>query len=369
MNIENFTSILAEVKTKKGAYRSLYKEQNKVEAFDFNLFDFFRIGENKISQLLAFLLNPTETHGQGDLFLKIFFARLEIGYPETDLLEICCEKTIENNRRLDIYIRFKNYALAIENKVWAADQYNQLQDYNHYLNTNFPSAYHLIYLNPYGNSPSIGSMQKTYTDTLKKEKRLKIISYTKGIIPILDSWANECESPRVIFFINELKMHFKNSFLGTKSNAMKNELKDLIYLNKSEVVSLVSAYQGILQDVSNKHQKCSEILNKQDFNTPKNVSIRFILPFDYDKKRVSKYEIVNEGNTVFVQLVQDGIKLHPFNYCEGVDAAFEEKLNSLNLEYQKDFSRENINQIVNEIVSQVEQILEMISKEYINSKV
>ncbi|WP_341220688.1 PD-(D/E)XK nuclease family protein [Polaribacter atrinae] len=364
MNIENFSSILAEVKAKKEAYRSLYIEQNKVEAFDFNLFDFFRIGENKISQLLAFLLNPKESHGQGDLFLRSFFLRLKIDYPETDVLEICCEKTIENKRRLDIYIRFKNYALAIENKVWAADQYNQLRDYNHYLNTNFPGAYHLIYLNPYGNSPSIGSMQTAHTDKLKKEKRLKILSYTKNIIPILDSWANECEAPRVVFFINELKMHFKNSFLGTKSNVMKNELKDLIYQNKQEVVSLVSAYEGIFQDVSNKHEKCSEILNKLEFKTPENVALRFVLPFDHQRKRVSKYEIVIGSNKVFVQLVQDGIKLHPFNYCEeGVDAAFEEKINFLNLENEKDFSRVDKGKIVDEIVSQVERILEMISKE------
>jgi hypothetical protein len=88
-----------------------------------------------------------------------------------------------------------------------------------------------------------------------------------------------------------------------------------------------------------------------------------MLPFDHERKRVSKYEIVIGSNKVFVQLVQDGIKLHPHHYYEGVEAAFEEKINLLNLEHEKDFSRVDKGKIVDEIVSQVERILEMISNE------
>ena len=50
-------------------------QREKNELYDsnrFNPFQFLRTDEMGLSKILAFLLDPTETHGQGDLFLNSF---------------------------------------------------------------------------------------------------------------------------------------------------------------------------------------------------------------------------------------------------------------------------------------------------------
>ncbi|WP_162689940.1 PD-(D/E)XK nuclease family protein, partial [Haemophilus influenzae] len=50
-------------------------QREKTELYDsnrFNPFQFLRTDEMGLSKILAFLLDPTETHGQGDLFLNSF---------------------------------------------------------------------------------------------------------------------------------------------------------------------------------------------------------------------------------------------------------------------------------------------------------
>jgi PD-(D/E)XK nuclease superfamily len=45
----------------------------------FNALDLFPINENATSSILAFLLDPRETHGQNDAFLRLFIRRFVPG--------------------------------------------------------------------------------------------------------------------------------------------------------------------------------------------------------------------------------------------------------------------------------------------------
>ena len=55
--------------------RGIYDER---VAFEFNSINFFKPNENKISEILAFSLNPNEAHGQKDKFLNAFLERFKI---------------------------------------------------------------------------------------------------------------------------------------------------------------------------------------------------------------------------------------------------------------------------------------------------
>lgn len=126
--------------------RELYKkdqewlaEQKKSEIYNanrFNPFRFLRKDELGLSGILAFFLNPKETHGQGDIFLNSFLKKLNLHrFLSYDDIEVDVEKSTGKKRRHDIFIQGKlkgklQWVFSIENKLnWASEQKDQLQDY------------------------------------------------------------------------------------------------------------------------------------------------------------------------------------------------------------------------------------------------
>lgn len=152
------------------AARKLDKELNRQIAHKFNTFDYLKTDELGLSRIIANLLNPLGTHGQGATFLNILLANLECTRNWIELnsstADVTLEFTIEANRRIDIYVRItdtsdKNYCIAIENKPYAGDQENQVRDYLEHLSKRFPQKYLLIYLSPTGEPPSDWSLGDT----------------------------------------------------------------------------------------------------------------------------------------------------------------------------------------------------------------
>ena len=75
------------------------------------------------------LLNPKGSHNQGDIFLKLFLKQIlkEEEYKEIDSIGNVQRETLTNkNRRIDFTIETSNLLIAIEMKIKAGDQENQL---------------------------------------------------------------------------------------------------------------------------------------------------------------------------------------------------------------------------------------------------
>ena len=108
------------------------REQNRQQSRDLNVFRFFNPGETTHSRLLAYFLDPGESHGQGDLFLVEFMKLLDISQPNTVVTSpwiVTAEKG-----RVDVLIKRKHphTVVVIENKSnFASDQPNQLYRYWH----------------------------------------------------------------------------------------------------------------------------------------------------------------------------------------------------------------------------------------------
>ena len=93
------------------------------------------------SRFIEFLLNPSANHDCGNLFLKCFLEVLEKHFEENnqkpELSGILAdnfqygrvEKPTKTGRRIDIYLEFAQHKIAIENKIWAVEQPNQILDY------------------------------------------------------------------------------------------------------------------------------------------------------------------------------------------------------------------------------------------------
>ena len=131
-------------------------QREKTELYDSNRFNPFRFmytNEIGLSKILAFLLDPKETHGQGDLFLNSFLKYIgKNDFLAYDGIKVSVEKKTNENRRHDIFIEgFFNHGrrwiISIENKLrFATDQDNQLEGYRDYLERCREVEYCLIYL-------------------------------------------------------------------------------------------------------------------------------------------------------------------------------------------------------------------------------
>ena len=100
---EFYSGLDATLKTAKRIHRIFDADL----AIAFNpLMQFFHVGENKLSEILAFFLDPNESHGQGRLFidslLKAF--ELEESVGQFFSCRVKTEKSTPDYRRLHIYL-------------------------------------------------------------------------------------------------------------------------------------------------------------------------------------------------------------------------------------------------------------------------
>lgn len=80
-SIENkLNSFFSLLKTKVEFVDKVKRNYSRTLASDFNSLDFWKVGENKVSEILTFFLNPNASHGQGDVFLKLFIDKFHIKF-------------------------------------------------------------------------------------------------------------------------------------------------------------------------------------------------------------------------------------------------------------------------------------------------
>ena len=129
----------------------------------FNVFRMCKVDhyENLHSAILAELLNPEGSHGQGDIFLRLFLESSGVPVPSgfcTENALVRTEYAMETGR-LDILIDDQiGHAVIIENKIYAADQEAQLQRYDTFAREHFAAGYSMLYLTLYGSEASKNSV-------------------------------------------------------------------------------------------------------------------------------------------------------------------------------------------------------------------
>ena len=132
----------------------------------FNIFDVLKVSRTEIrhSNMLAWLLDPNENHGIGDLFLRMVLQHLVRS--DSGARYNVFKLLLQDNYSFTVYREWKNIdillvsdddktLIAIENKVGSHEHSNQLNRYRDILRNEFP-AYDQIYvfLTPDGEKPS-----------------------------------------------------------------------------------------------------------------------------------------------------------------------------------------------------------------------
>jgi len=160
-NINNIKNLLQNVTI----IQKKYDEIGKITGENFNIFSVMNMEHSEVnthSAIIGELMNPKGSHGQGDVFLKIFVneikkifgSDIEIIDFDTLVNDKICERTISigNNwdnvtgGRIDIIIEDDKQILIIENKIYAIDQPYQLIRYKNYAKTKSNKKAFIFYL-------------------------------------------------------------------------------------------------------------------------------------------------------------------------------------------------------------------------------
>jgi hypothetical protein len=197
-----------------------------------NIFNILKIEKRETlhSNFLAWLLNPKESHGLKDKFLKKILNEFykKDQYYGMDLsknIEVTTEHVIDDGR-IDILIKdLKNKKIVlIENKIETKEHDEQLTRYKNWVEKNFSKTdykeYVLVYLTLYGDSP------KTETTYIP-------FSYKK-IVEILKSMSKGRPYIEEYYKMLERRYFMKDSDIYALSNKINNEHKkalDFIELN------------------------------------------------------------------------------------------------------------------------------------------
>ncbi|CAE6516631.1 conserved hypothetical protein [Nitrosomonas nitrosa] len=220
---------------------------------EFSIFDYLRTDEIGLSRCIASLLDPKGTHGQKNVFLEAFLARLN--WPANiEIRSIELEKQVNGQRRIDIYLRFENgEIIGVENKPWAGDQKNQLSDYAAFIEKEAGGhRWCLIYLSNY--DPSGDSGIKDKQEVLENEGKFIRLSF-----PAIIEWLEECACKSkalvVRMFIEELTKFIRSNVNGKLEMSEENEIKNIV-LASSE--TLASAFH-----ISSAMTKVKEALLKE----------------------------------------------------------------------------------------------------------
>ncbi len=253
-------------------------KQRRAEAFKrgecYNVFDVLGIRNQELSHssFLTELLNPDGSHGMQDAFLKAFIDTIARGgsKPELDTAhaQVYTEYNIGNTTdttggRIDILITDRcGHAIIIENKIWAADQPNQLVRYHNFAHEMY-DKFTILYLTLNGDEPN----KQSKGDLSAQNGDYRCISYRSDII----GWLQQCaqlafDKPRVRETINQYI-----NLIQQLTNQNTMEQKQLIQLltNKENFEQATAVEQRmpdvrkhIFQDIFRK--QVEEQLKKED---------------------------------------------------------------------------------------------------------
>ena len=185
------------------------RDADRISASRFNVLALIEPNENKLSDLLADLLDPSGNHGQGYRFLALFLERLKLPSTPSVLegVKVIREAPTHGiekfKRRIDILIQGR-VLVAIENKIDAAEQHEQVRDYLEHLRVisrqwSIPAA--LVYLTPDGRPPN--HLTRDECLELRTNGRLHCWSYPRHFRAWLESCVEICEADKIRHYLGD----------------------------------------------------------------------------------------------------------------------------------------------------------------------
>ena len=208
----------------------LIEELQKYRGDKFNIFSILkmeRLEVNTHSSFLYELINPNGTHYQDDKYLRIFIDEvLKIEDFDFENVKVGRETFTNSSRRIDFTIENKDYYIAIEMKIDAPDQDNQLSDYYEYAKKQNKES-KVYYLTLDGKDAS----EKSF-------KNKEIVDYEKISFQfhILNFIEKSIEKSANLPIIRESLIQYKNLILNiTNQTTQELQMESIKFINSSDM--------------------------------------------------------------------------------------------------------------------------------------
>lgn len=219
-SVEDFFDRLRSV---SDAARNADRVISRAVAHRFRPFALFHPNEVDLSRLMAFLLDPSETHGQGMTFLSLFLqqAGLPDSIADAGAVRVWTEDTLSTgNGRADIRVDYTRrdsirMHLLIENKPWAGDGNRQIARYAEHMKKAYRENWAIVYMPSTERDPDALAIDPEYLRELRGIAQFTSLPYMasqgeKSIARWLECCAQQCEAdgPRgfirdFCYYINE----------------------------------------------------------------------------------------------------------------------------------------------------------------------
>lgn len=221
-------------KSIRAAYKKLLNDLNferlELELNKPNIFQILNVGKTEIrhSNFLAWLLNPTESHGLGKLFLVKFLRDIATSEVLSELDELEIESLNYNQveirrewKNIDLLVIVDQIVICIENKFYSQDHSEQLSKYRKLVKQAFPDFKKaFVYLTPSGEDPKHKEEREFYANYSYEE----IISHAHRILSVY----GENMHPGVKQYIQDYLTTLKRELM---KNDIANELANQLFKN------------------------------------------------------------------------------------------------------------------------------------------
>jgi len=193
---------------------------------NFNLFKVLGRETDEVrthSAIIAELLNPKGSHGQGPVFARLFAEQFELPVKGIESARVWTELTVDEDSRIDILMVVDDLCVVVENKIHADDRLGQIMRYHEYA-AKWPQS-KVVYLTLHGEVPSedsLGSLDQSSRD------KIDCRSYKSDVLAWLDGCIKEvARVPQ----IREILVHYEElirKLTGKSKGELIMDLKELL---------------------------------------------------------------------------------------------------------------------------------------------
>ena len=219
------------------------------------------------SAVIASFLDPKGNHGQKDKFLKTFISIID---DKTGIETSSCSvytEYVTNEGRIDILIEDKKgKGIIIENKVYAADQWKQLERYDKFSKDKFGEGNYVIYY--------LTLDEHEASDYSAEGISYICISYKEHIL----NWIEECikesaTTPLIRETLIQYKNHIKQLTNQDMDTMNKEKLVEILKKNLSEAVNILSLESEIRKEVRRAYimKVLTKVAGKNGFEIDDNI--------------------------------------------------------------------------------------------------
>jgi hypothetical protein len=183
---------------------------------------YIRPDENRLSDIISDLLDPTGTHGQGSVFLHGFLEMIAV--PSESIrppYRVSREDRTLFERRIDITLVVGDFGIGIENKPWADEGENQLKDYMIHLRGKYGERCLLVYLSGDGSAPV--SLDPNDLTEPVAARRFKALSYSAHLHQWLKRCLRNCQAEKVRWFLHDLMNYVESEFEHVEESEESDE--------------------------------------------------------------------------------------------------------------------------------------------------